>query len=159
MIHWTNFIRKFVPFIRTKKDYSMKKFFYYFVGLQTLFMNSISFAQESPETAPRDQGMTQTFIMIAIALLFFYLILWRPEQKRRKMMEDQRSSMKKGDRVTAMGIVGTVARVEEQTVILKMYDGSKIEMLKAAISEVVPGSEDDAKKAEKEEKGQPANGK
>lgn len=67
---------------------------------------------------------------------FFYFILWRPEHKRRKEIEKKRGSMKKGDKVTAMGIVGTVDRIKEQTVIVKMVDGAKIEFLKAAISEV-----------------------
>lgn len=87
--------------------------------------------------APSSQGsMMQTFMMIGLALVFFYFILWRPEQKRRKAAEAMRSSMKKGDRVTAMGIVGLIDKVKEQTVILKMVDGAKIEMLKAAITEV-----------------------
>lgn len=83
------------------------------------------------------QGFIQTIVMIGIAVLFFYIILWRPEQKRRKALEEQRSSLKKGDRVTAMGIVGTVDDVREHTIILKNIDGSKIELLSAAISEVV----------------------
>lgn len=86
---------------------------------------------------PPDQGLTQTLVMITIAMVFFYFILWRPEQKRRKEVEKQRGSLKKGDRVTAMGIIGTVISVKEQTVILRMYDGAKIEMLKGAISEVL----------------------
>lgn len=133
----------------------MKKLVYFFVGIQVLFFNAVIFAEEASNNevaAPRDQGMMQTFIMIAIALLFFYLILWRPEQKRRKVMEQQRSALKKGDRITAMGIIGTVVRVDEHTVILKMYDGSKIEMLKAAINDVVPGTDEDAKRAEKEDR-------
>ena len=90
------------------------------------------FAQDA---APSPQGnMMQTFIMIGLALVFFYFILWRPEQKRRKSAEAMRSAMKKGDRVTAMGIVGTI-------VILKMVEGAKIEMLKAAITEVQPAAE------------------
>jgi preprotein translocase subunit YajC len=89
-------------------------------------------------------------IMIAIAMTFFYFILWRPEQKRRKALETQRDALKKGDRVTAMGIIGTVLKIQEQTVILKMYDGAKIEVLKGAITDVLPGSEEDAKKIEKD---------
>ena len=91
-------------------------------------------AEESPSG-----GLTQTLIMILIAFSFFYLILWRPEQKRRKAMEKMRSSMKKGDRVTAMGIIGIIDRIQDQTVVLKMVDGSKIEMLKAAITDIQPG--------------------
>ena len=80
--------------------------------------------------------MMNTFFMIGLALLFFYFILWRPERKRRKKMEALRGSISKGSRVTAMGIIGTVASIGEETVILKMYDGAKIEVLKGAITEV-----------------------
>lgn len=99
----------------------------------------------------RDQGMWQTLIMLAMFLVFFYLIMFRPEQKRRKAMSDLRSALKKGDRVTAMGILGTVVRVQETSVILKMYDGTKIEMLKDAISEILPQSEGDKKEGDKKE--------
>lgn len=93
-------------------------------------------------------GLSQTFIMIAIALVFFYFILWRPEQKRRKAAAEMRSSIKKGDRITAMGIIGTVDRLTDQTVVLKMIDGSKIEVVKAAISEVKPSPSEEAPKQE-----------
>lgn len=122
----------------------MKKFILALLAVSTQSL----YAQQA--TSPTG-GLSQTFVMIGIALLFFYFILWRPEQKRRKALQKQRESMKKGDRVTAMGIVGTLLRVQETTVILKMYDGAKIEMLKAAITDVQPGSEEDAKRAEKED--------
>ena len=127
----------------------MKKIFYGVISLQVLLFQSSIFAEEEL-TPPPQQGITQTLIMIAVALVFFYFILWRPEQKRRKLIEEQRSSLKKGDKVTAVGIIGTVLRIQEQTVILKMFDGSKIEVLKGAITDVIPGTEEDSKKAEKE---------
>lgn len=129
----------------------MKKLFYAFIGLQALLLTSGLYAEDGDATPPRDQGFSQTLIMIAIALIFFYFILWRPEQKRRKEMDSLRSNLKKGDRVTAMGTIGTVVAIKEQTVIVKMFDGAKIEFLKAAISEVIPVSDEDAKKAEKED--------
>jgi preprotein translocase subunit YajC len=98
------------------------------------------FAQDATPNA--GGGLTQMLIMIGIALVFFYFILWRPEQKRRKAAADMRASLKKGDRVTAMGIVGKIDKIQEHTVILKMVDGAKIEMLKAAITEIQPGTED-----------------
>lgn len=129
----------------------MKKLTYYLTA-SALFVQSALFAEGENAAPAPDQGLWQTMTMIAIAMVFFYFILYRPEQKRRKEMEAQRSSMKKGDKVTAMGIIGSIVRVQDQTVILKMYDGSKIEVLKAAISEVIPGSEEDAKKADKEDR-------
>lgn len=106
-----------------------------------LFLSASLFADETAAPA-RGQSMYQTVIMIGIALVFFYLILWRPEQKRRKKMEGLRKNLSKGDRVTAMGIVGTVAQIKEQTIIVKMVDGAKIEVLKGAISEVQPSTTD-----------------
>lgn len=120
----------------------MKKLFI----LSLLFCNT-AFAQTATAQIPSaDQGLWQTLSMILIALVFFYFILWRPEQKRRKLLEDQRTGLKKGDRVTAMGIIGTVLRVQEHTVIVKMFDGSKIEFLKGAITDVTAGNEEDAGK-------------
>ncbi len=108
-------------------------------------------AQGESAPAGREGGMIQTLIMIGIAIVFFYFILWRPEKKRRKALEKQREAMKKGDRVTAMGIVGTISKIQENSVILRMVDGAKIEVLKAAITDVQPGTEEDMKKIEKEE--------
>lgn len=91
-------------------------------------------------SAVRDSGFMQSMIMLAIAVLFFYFILLRPEQKRRKALEGLRTSLKKGDRVTAMGIVGTVLKIQEETVILAMVDNSKIEVLKGAITDIAPSA-------------------
>lgn len=115
----------------------MKKIFY----LTPLFATASLFAQE--ELEPPAQSVWHTVVMIGIAIAFFYLLLWRPEQKRRQALEEQRASMKQGDRVVAMGIIGTVLRIQEETVILKMYDGSKVEVLKGAITEVTPGATTD----------------
>jgi len=112
--------------------------------MKNLFAFSVlpvfAFAEEA---APSSGGsMMSTIVMLALAMMFFYFILWRPEQKRRKAAEQMRAALKKGDRVTAMGIIGTVTRIQDQTVILKMVDGAKIEMLKAAITDVQPGTEE-----------------
>lgn len=111
----------------------MKKMFLF-------LLPGVAFAQEA---APSTSGsLVQTFLMIGIALVFFYFILWRPEQKRRKAAEQMRGTLKKGDRVTAMGIIGKIDRIQEQTVVLKMIDGAKIEVLKAAITDVQPAAEE-----------------
>jgi preprotein translocase subunit YajC len=134
----------------------MKTFFFSLFSFGMLLNSGLYAETVDTTTTPRDQGFTQTLVMIAIALLFFYFILWRPEQKRRKAMEATRSSLKRGDRVTAMGIVGTVLKVQEHTIIVRMVDGSKIEFIKAAISDVQPGSDEDAKKADKDDRSMPS---
>ena len=93
-------------------------------------------------------GLTQTLIMVGIAVVFFYFILFRPEQKRRKAAEQMRNSIKKGDRVTVMGIIGKVDRIQDQTLVLKLIDGAKMEVLKTAVSDVQSSQEDEARKPE-----------
>jgi len=112
----------------------MKKFLVPFI------LSSFSlFAEEGAPT--KGGGYMQTLIMLLVALVFFYFILLRPEQKRRKQAQAMRSSLKKGDKVTAMAMIGTVDKITDNTVILKTYDGTRIEMLKAAITDVQPAAE------------------
>jgi preprotein translocase subunit YajC len=108
--------------------------------LSIFFASSLSADQTpaAPVAAP-DGGLTQTLVMVGIALGFFYFILWRPEQKRRKSLETVRSSMKKGDRVICMGLVGVITKIKEDTVVIRSA-GSEMEFLKAAINEVQPGT-------------------
>lgn len=112
----------------------MKKLAAALTGL--LFQAQAVFAEGEIAPGNPAQNMMQTFVMVGVAALFFYVILWRPEQKRRKAMEEQRKSLKKGDKVTAMGIVGIVAKIDEHTLTLRNPDGSKIEVLKAAVTDV-----------------------
>ena len=87
------------------------------------------------------QGFEQTLMMIAVAIVFFYFILWRPESKRRKEIETKRQGLKKGDRiVVAGGILGEVFKVQSETVIIRLTDGAKMEVLKAAIQDVQSGA-------------------
>lgn len=123
-----------------------------YLWLFPTLISAYAFAQPE-DMPPPDQSLWQTLMMVAIAFLFFYVILWRPEQKRRQAVEAQRSALKKGDRVAAMGILGTVMRINDQTVILRMYDGAKLEFLKGAITEVLPAEETGKSTELREEEG------
>lgn len=116
-----------------------------------LFSPLVLFAQEvevKEEVQATKANYMQPIIMIGLILLFSYFLLWRPEQKRRKAAEAQRASLKKGDKVTAMGILGTIEQVKDTTIILKNYDGSKIELLKAAVTNVESAASAEEKKSE-----------
>ncbi|MGL4539802.1 MAG: preprotein translocase subunit YajC [Candidatus Rhabdochlamydia sp.] len=90
------------------------------------------------ETTVGSNNYMQMLFMIGFAVVFFYFIIWRPDQKRRKQMEQMRNSISKGDRVTVMGILGTVDKIEKDTVILALYQGGKMEVLKNAITDIQP---------------------
>lgn len=99
-----------------------------------LLLSSSVFAEEAAQ--PTQSNFMQIFIILGVAIVFFYLLIWRPEKKRRKAMEERRNAIKKGDKVTAMGIIGIVEKVLDDTVIIKMYDNTKLEFLKGAVSEI-----------------------
>lgn len=121
----------------------MKKFL---TGLLVLGSSTMLFAEDGGKAA--GGGMPQMLMMIGIAIAFFYFIVLRPERKRRKAMQLRRDTMQKGDKVTAMGIIGTIANVRDETIVLKLFDGAKMEVLKAAITDVKPASEADEKTVE-----------
>lgn len=65
----------------------------------------------------------------------FYVILYLPQKKQQQRRETQIAALKKGDRViTTGGIYGTVAAVEEQALLIKVSENTKIRVAKSAIA-------------------------
>ncbi len=76
-------------------------------------------------------------IMIGV----FYLLIFRPQQKRQRELDDLVKNLKKGDKViTSGGIVGTVLAPpgKDGIVVLKTGQETKIEVLKSAITQKQP---------------------
>jgi preprotein translocase subunit YajC len=120
------------------------------LGAGCLALPAMVFGDEGAAPAGRDGSYWQMLIMVGIAIAFFYLIVLRPEKKRRKAAQERRNAMKKGDRVTAMGIIGHIHQIKEDTVVLRLCEGAKMEVLKATVSDVQPATEEEAPRAEKE---------
>jgi preprotein translocase subunit YajC len=77
------------------------------------------------------------FVPMILMFVIFYFVLIRPQSKQRKEMEKMISEVKTGDEVvTSGGIVGTVANVKEKSIMLKVADNVKIELLKANIATI-----------------------
>ncbi|MBO8128700.1 MAG: preprotein translocase subunit YajC [Peptococcaceae bacterium] len=81
------------------------------------------------------------YIVGLFALLYFLLI--RPQQKRQKQHQEMIKNLKVNDKViSAGGIYGTIVKIKDDTVILHIADGVRIEMLKNSIAQVRSESED-----------------
>ena len=75
-------------------------------------------------------------MMMIFALIFgvFYFLVIMPAKKQQKKKEAMISALKKGDKVvTSGGIFGTVATVEDHTLLLKIAENTKIRISKSAI--------------------------
>ncbi len=79
-----------------------------------------------------------TFLVITGGLfLFMYFFIIRPQRRDEKKKKEMLTQLKKGDQVvTTSGLLATVASVKEETVILNVGDGTRIEFLRSAISSV-----------------------
>jgi preprotein translocase subunit YajC len=86
--------------------------------------------------APQQPAWVQ-MVPLLLAVVLFYFLLIRPQMKARKEQDNLVNSIKSGDDVvTSSGILGTVTNVKDKTVIVKIADNVKIEILKSAISSV-----------------------
>lgn len=81
-----------------------------------------------------------TFLLIALALVYFglfYFLKIRPDRKRRKEKQDMKKALMPGDEVTMIdGIVGTICAVKEGTVVVETgADRVRLEYAKWGILE------------------------
>ncbi|MBE0467778.1 MAG: preprotein translocase subunit YajC [Candidatus Desulforudis sp.] len=75
------------------------------------------------------------YIVGLFALLYFLLI--RPQQVRQKKHAEMVRNLQVNDPViTAGGIYGTIVKMKEDSVTLKVADNVKIELLKSSIAQV-----------------------
>ena len=79
-------------------------------------------------------GSWSFWIMMLLMFLIMWLFMIRPQRKQQKELEKFRSELKKGDKViTAGGIYGTIADVDEKTVLLKVDGEVKIRVHKTCL--------------------------
>jgi preprotein translocase subunit YajC len=83
-------------------------------------------------------SMVSTFVMFGAIFLIFYFMIIRPQQKRAKEREKLLSSIEKGDKViTSGGVHGTVAGVEEKTILLQVTENVKLKVERSAIATII----------------------
>ena len=76
--------------------------------------------------------------MVAIFVVFYFLLI-RPQQKRAKETRAMLDALQKGDEViTAGGIVGKIAKLNEQYATVEIAPNVEISVQRAAISQLLP---------------------
>lgn len=85
-------------------------------------------------------GLLLPFILI---FLFFYIFIILPQQRREKKHREMLKRLKKGDYViTSSGIYGTVSKVEDKTVTLKLNENVFVKFDKSAIQSILKEKEE-----------------
>ncbi len=94
------------------------------------------------QAAGQGAGALTTFIPIILVFAVFYFLLIMPARKQQKKKEAMIAALKKGDRVvTSGGVHGTIAGVEDTTLLLKVAENVKIRVTKSAVAGKVGAGE------------------
>lgn len=98
------------------------------------------FAQEEP---PQNWFPMPVFIAIVVAI--FYFLILRPQSRKERERKQMVENLKKGSRiVTIGGILGTVAAVKEDEIVLRVDEerGTCLRMVRSAVNRVLSDEEE-----------------
>ena len=80
-----------------------------------------------------------SFLPIILMFVVLWFIMIRPQMKRQKETKAMLEALAKGDEVvTAGGILGKVAKVTEQFVVVEIAANTEITVQKSAVTTVLP---------------------
>lgn len=103
--------------------------------------------------------MNQSGILIYLLLFFaiIYFMMIRPQQKQQKKRQQMINSLEINNRiVTIGGIHGTIKKIKDKTVTIKVADHVEIEILKSAVGSVITEEDEPEKEQDKGKKSDPA---
>ena len=91
----------------------------------------------SPEASP-----FQFPIMMLILFAIMYFLMIRPQKRREKERKEMLDNVQSGSRVLlTSGIIGQVTNVKENTVVIRIAENTKVEAVRAAISQILEKDE------------------
>jgi preprotein translocase subunit YajC len=90
--------------------------------------------------APASPASQIPFLLVMAAIfVMFYLVLWRPQQKKQKEHQALISKLSAGDEVvTTGGVLGKVTDVGDSFITLEIADGVRIKVQKFQVSALMP---------------------
>ncbi len=103
-------------------------------------------AMAPPQGGGGEGSLVSTLLMFALIIGIFYFMILRPQQKRQKEREKLLSAVKKGDKViTAGGLHGTIAGIDEKTVLIQVADNVKMKFDRSAVAQIIREGEGETK--------------
>ena len=106
---------------------------------------SLVIGDASPAGGAQQSGTTGVLINLAFFGLMFaamYFLLIAPQRKKQKEHEKMLASLGEGDEVlTSGGIYGVISNVKEDRLVVKVSEGTKIEIAKGFVQTVFKKTE------------------
>lgn len=111
----------------------------------TEYIGWVTMAMGSPPadgTANGGGGSIVMFGYMAIFLLLLYFMMIRPQSRREKERRAMLGRVKTGDRVIfGGGMIGIVANAKDSTLVIKIADNVKVEVVRGAVTRVLDKDE------------------
>jgi preprotein translocase subunit YajC len=80
-----------------------------------------------------------TFIILAVLVGLFYVLIMRPQRNRQRKAMQTQSQVMPGQRIrTTAGMYGTVVSGDDRDVVIEIAPGVEVTMLRRAVMEVIP---------------------
>ena len=96
----------------------------------------------APPPGGGEGGLFSTLLMFGLIIGIFYFLILRPQQKRQKERTEMLKALNKGDKViTSGGMHGTIAGIDEKTILLQVSDSIKLKFERSAIASVTREAE------------------
>lgn len=88
---------------------------------------------------PREGGLLSILPMLILFIIIFYFFMIRPQSKRAKEQKELLDSLSVGDEVvTVGGVVGRVAKLRDNFIVLTTAKNVEMVVQKNAISSILP---------------------
>jgi preprotein translocase subunit YajC len=109
-------------------------------------MDSSSLLALAGPAAGQEPNPMASFVLMGIIFAIFYFILIRPMKTKQRDLEKLVKALKPGDKVILNpGIFGTVEGVDDQTLLVRIADKTRVKVLRSAVA----GLQDASQKEEK----------
>ena len=96
-------------------------------------------------TAPVASAEASPFqfpIMMLILFAIMYFLMIRPQKRREKERKEMLENVQSGSRVLlTSGMIGKVSNVKENTLVIRIAENTKVEAVRAAISQILEKDE------------------
>jgi preprotein translocase subunit YajC len=99
-------------------------------------MIGTAYAQASSSPAGGMDIMGMLPIVIMFVILYFIMI--RPQMRKAKEHKTMLEALQKGDEVIAIGILGKIARINDNYVSLEIAPGVTIQVQRSAVTTLLP---------------------
>jgi preprotein translocase subunit YajC len=100
----------------------------------------LTIAQAAPAGSAASPFQFPIMMVILFAIMYFMMI--RPQRRREKARKEMIASVKSGARVLlTSGIIGQIMNVKEQTLVVRIAENTKVEVVRSSISQILEGDE------------------